>query len=94
MPEVRERGSGEFVFNTYRISTGKDEKFLGMYGGDWASLVVLVVKNLLTNAGDIRDMGSIPGLERSPENGMETHYSILAWRNHGQRSLVGYSPWS
>ena len=55
MPEVRERGSGEFVFNEYRVSTGKDEKFLGMYGGDRASLVVLVVKNLLTNAGDVRD---------------------------------------
>ena len=21
------------------------------------------------------------------------HSSILAWRNHGQRSLAGYSPW-
>ena len=24
---------------------------------------------------------------------MATHCSILAWRMHGQRSLVGYSPW-
>ena len=24
---------------------------------------------------------------------MENHSSILAWRIHGQRSLVGYSPW-
>ena len=24
---------------------------------------------------------------------MATHSSILAWRIHGQRSLVGYSPW-
>ena len=24
---------------------------------------------------------------------MATHFSILAWRIHGQRSLVGYSPW-
>ena len=30
---------------------------------------VLVVKNLPANAGDIRDMGSIPGLERSPRGG-------------------------
>ena len=28
--------------------------------------VLLVVKNPLTNAGDIRDMGSIPGSERFP----------------------------
>ena len=26
------------------------------------------------------------------EKGMATHSSILAWRIHGQRSLVGYSP--
>ena len=31
----------------------------------WASQVVLVVKNPPVNAGDLRDMGSIPGLERS-----------------------------
>ena len=28
--------------------------------------MVLVVKDLPANAGGIRDMGSIPGLERSP----------------------------
>ena len=33
------------------------------------SQVVLVVKNLPTNAGDIIDAGSIPGLERSPGEG-------------------------
>ena len=32
-----------------------------------ASQVVLVVKNPPANAGDIRDEGLIPGLERSPE---------------------------
>ena len=45
-----------------------------------ASLGVLVVKNLLVNAGDIRDMGSIPGREDPQEEGMATHSSILAWR--------------
>jgi len=33
------------------------------------SQVVLVVKNPLANAGDIRDKGSIPGLRRSPGGG-------------------------
>ena len=28
---------------------------------EWVSQVVLVVKNLPVNTGDIRDMGSIPG---------------------------------
>ena len=27
------------------------------------------------------------------EKGMATLSSILAWRSHEQRSLVGYSPW-
>ena len=30
----------------------------------WASQMVLVVKNLPANAGDIRDTGSFPGLRR------------------------------
>ena len=32
------------------------------------------------NAGDIRGLGSVPGVERSPEEGMATHATILAWR--------------
>ena len=47
---------------------------------EWASQVVLVVKNPPTNAGDIRDMGSIPGLGRYPGGGNSSHFSILVWR--------------
>ena len=36
------------------------------------------MKNPLVNAGDISDMGLIPGSGRSPGRG--THSSILAWR--------------
>ena len=41
--------------------------------------VALVVKNPPTNAGDIRDVSSIPGLERSPGggNGTPLQYSCL-----------------
>ena len=35
----------------------------------WASQVALVVKNLPANAGDIRDVGSIPGSESFPGGG-------------------------
>ena len=34
-----------------------------------ASQVVLVVKNLPANTRDVRDLGSIPGLGRSPGGG-------------------------
>ena len=53
--------------------------------------MLLVVKNLPVNAGDI-DAGSIPGSEEPLEKGMATHSSILAGEPHGQRSLSGYSP--
>ena len=36
---------------------------------NWASQVVLVVKNLPINTGDIRDTSSFPGLGRSPGGG-------------------------
>ena len=46
-------------------------------------------KKPIANAGDVRDMGSIPGLGRSPEEGMATHSSILAWRLPMDRGAWG-----
>ena len=45
----------------------------------WAFQVVLVVKNLPANAGDIRDTDSIPGSGRSPGggHGSPLQYSCL-----------------
>ena len=45
-----------------------------------ASQVVLVVENPPATAGDIKNVGSIPGLGRPPGGGMAIHSSILAWR--------------
>ena len=45
-----------------------------------ASWVVLVVKNWPANAGDVRDLGSIPVLEDPLQKGMATHSSVLARR--------------
>ena len=42
--------------------------------------MVLVVKNPPANAGDIRGVGSIPGLGSNLKEEMETYTSILAWR--------------
>ena len=45
-----------------------------------------MVKNLPSNAGDARDLGLIPGKwQPTPV--------FLLGKFHGQRSLVGYSPW-
>ena len=50
-----------------------------------------VSKESACNAGEL---GLIPGLGRSPGggNGNPLQYSCLV-NPHGQRSLVGYSPW-
>ena len=40
-----------------------------------------MVKNSPANAVDRRDAGSIPGWEDPLEEGMETHSSMLAWKN-------------
>ena len=39
-----------------------------------------MVENLPASAGDITDMGSIPGLERSPGGGNSIHSSVLPQR--------------
>ena len=60
-----------------------------MYSETRAFQVALVVKNLPASAGDIRDLGSIPGSGRSPggEHGNPLHCFCLenpmdtgAWR--------------
>ena len=53
----------------------------GQYSQSYGvSQVALLVKNLLTNAGALRDVGSIPGLGRPPGEGHDNPLSILAWR--------------
>ena len=59
-----------------------------------ASQVAIVVKNPPANAGDSRDVGSIPGLGRSPggEHGNPLQSSYL--ENPMDRGAWGgYSPW-
>jgi len=42
--------------------------------------MVLVVKDLPVNVGDVGDVGSIPGLGDPLEKGKATLSSILAWK--------------
>ena len=55
-------------------------------------VVVLGVKNLPADAGDLRDSGSVPGLGRSPGSRKWQPTPVcLPEKSHGQ-SLAGYSP--
>ena len=64
------------------LGSGKD--LAGLPGGS-------VIKNLLPNAGGV---SSIPGSERSPwRRKWQPTALFLPGKSHGQRNLVGYSPW-
>ena len=61
--------------------------------------MVLVVKNLPANAGDTRNMGSMPGSGRSPRegNGSPLQYSFLENpmdRGIWQATVHGVANWS
>ena len=53
-----------------------------------------MTKNPPDIAGDIRDVGSIPGSGISPGggNGCLLQYPPISGESHGQSSLAGYSP--
>ena len=56
----------------------------------WATRVAQRVKRLpAMREAQVQSLGQEDPLEKE----MATHSSILAWKIHGQRSLVGYSPW-
>ena len=53
-----------------------------------------MVKNPPTNAGDIRDVDSTPGLGRSPGGGYGNLLQYSCLENPQEwRRLAGYSPW-
>ena len=77
---------------------GKDKIFILLYRNPQkdshiqilgASQSVQVVKNALANAGDLREMGLIPGSGRSPGKGHGTHSSTIAWRVPGTEEPGG-----
>ena len=56
-------------------------------------MVVLVVKNLPVNAGDVT-CGFDPGVGKIPwRRAWHPSPVFLPGEPHGQRSLAGYSPW-
>ena len=55
--------------------------------------MALRIEKLPANAGDKRDVGSIPDLGRSPGRGHDNPFQYSCLENpHGQKSLASYSP--
>ena len=52
-----------------------------------------VIKNLLANAGEARDVGSIPGWGRFPGAGNDNPLQYFCLENSMERNLAGYSLW-
>ena len=58
--------------------------------GKGSSLVAQTVKCLSTMLEmQVQSLGREDSLEKE----MVIHSSTIAWKSHGQRNLVGYSPW-
>ena len=55
--------------------------------------MALDIKNQPANAGDTRDAVLIPGCGRSLGRKWQSTPVFLPGKFHGQRNLVGYSPW-
>ena len=71
--------TGNYIQYLVAIYNGKEFENEYIYIYIWASWVVLVVKNLPVNSGDIRHVGSVLGPERSPGggHGNQLQYSCL-----------------
>ena len=65
-------------------------RYMYTYGYIWASPVV---KNLSASVGDIRDLSSMPGSERSPGGGHGNPLQYSCLENPMDGGQTGYSPW-
>ena len=81
------------VYSNNDLKSYTKNKILRTYISHRDSQVALVVTSPPANAGDIRDLSSIPGLERFPQGGHGNPLQCFCLENpHEQRSLVGYGP--
>ena len=64
------------------------------YAYSWASQVALVVKNLLASAGDMRPRFDPWVGKICWRRAWQPTPVFLSGESHGQRNLMGYSPWA
>ena len=89
IPGMEEPG-GLPSMGSHRVKT-RLKRLSSVLGG--ALQVALVVKNLPASTGDMRDLGSIPGLGRSPEEGHDNPLQYSCLKNptdRGDWRATGY----
>ena len=81
-----------FFFFFFCLWASGDAPSISMFIPVHTSQMVLVVKNLPANAGDMRDTGLIPGLGRCPGGGNGNPFQYFCLENPMDRRVTGYSP--
>lgn len=64
----------------------------GKHTNIWASHVGTSGEEPARRVEDIKNAEFHPRVGRAPGEGVAAHSGIPAWRLHGQKGLVGYSP--
>ena len=80
----------QIQFNNFTIGRNKNENLVSKWVKDWASLVAQLVKNLpAVRETQVRSLGWEDPWRRK----WQPTLVFLPGKSHGQRSLVGCSPW-
>ena len=75
-----EVGGCVLIFYIYLFTYVLVSLFMFLYMKNKGFPVVLVVKNSLAKAGDLRDVSSVPGSGRSPGGGHGNRLQYASWR--------------
>ena len=80
--------------NSVALAEGQIYRTTNRESRNKPSSTELIIFDMPANAGDVRDMGLIPGSGRFPGGGRAWQPTpvFLPGKSHGQRSLAGYSP--
>ena len=84
--------AGSRIWKVFTLPLGLCKSYF-LFPTSLASQLVPVVMNPPAKAGNTRDKVLIPGLEDPWGRKWQATLVFLDGELHGQRSLVGYSPW-
>ena len=81
-------GAVSVMVSSFKVSLSGNHWKTAQVKGEFSKFQNLWIAALLFNS-----RVTLKNVTNTKEKEMATHSSILSWKSHGQRSLVGYSPW-